>query len=359
MRSRPLGGVTAGGVGLAAALAAGCGVSDAYEPWWQQNKGAVVDDPGQGPHVGGSDGGTTAHDSGAPGDSSHGPGPESGPPPAAIQTVFYVLMARQPWSAIAGSTSAKYVNHVLLPMGAHAEAYYAAPDQISNSLPNVVWLEVGGDLGFTKNVTPANGASPSKSHLVNQLDAAGVTWKAYVEDATAGQCPVADAYPYATYNVPFLFFDDVVGSPPSQNAKRCIEHVVPFDRLAADLAAGTVPRYAFIVPDDCDNMHDDCNTGDPVKQGDDWLGSVVPGILASNAYTSGGAVFVAWDYTNTGYDPVGFIALSPRARAGYASKAKHTTSSTLRSLQTIFGVSPLLGDAANANDVGEMFTSFP
>lgn len=365
MRNGPRWGLTAGTVVRASAVAAtfaGCGASDAYQPWWDQDKGAVVSDPGTGPQHGGhggGDGGSTAHDAAPPPDAGHGGDAETGTPPAPIHTVFYVLMAHTPWSNISGSPSAPYINHTLLPMGAHAESYYAAPDQISNSLPNVVWLEAGADFGLTKNVLPSVFHSATKTHLVDQLEAAGVTWKAYVEGVTAGQCPIVDNYPYRTFHVPFLYFDDVVGSPPSPVTKRCTEHVVPYSQLAADLASQSAPRYAFVVPDMCDDMHDDCNTGDPIKQGDDWLKANVPAILSSKAYAAAGAVFIAWDYSNTGYDPIGFIALSAKARGGFASKAKHTTSSTLRSLQTIFGVSPSIGDAANASDIGEMFTSFP
>jgi hypothetical protein len=343
---------------LLGAVAAGCG-ADVYDPWWEQNKNGVVDDPPLG-GSGGVDGGAAAPDGGGQADGGvHGPIIEAGPAPGAIQTVFYILMARQPWWNIAGSSSAPYVNHTLLPAGAHAERYYAAPDQVGQSLPNVVWLEAGQDFGITKDVLPTVTHSATTAHLVDELEAAGVTWKAYVEGAVAGACPVGDNYPYRTYHVPFLYFDDVVGDPASPGAARCIEHVVPFKQLAADIAAQAAPRYAFLVPDMCDDMHDDCNTGDPVRQGDDWLAANVPAILASTAYGSGGAVFVAWDFSNTGYDPVGFIALSPKVRAGYSSKTTHTTSSTLRSLQVIFGVSPFLGDAANANDVREMFQSFP
>jgi hypothetical protein len=351
--------VTAGVVVLGGAVTAGCGVGG-YEVWWDQDKHAVVDDPPIGGSTSGGGGGATHHDGGASGDGgAHAGDAAGGPTAGALKTVFYVLMARQPWANILGSPSAPYINHTLLPAGAHAERYYAAPDQIGQSLPNLVWLEAGGDLGFTRNVTPSVASSGMKGHLVDELEAAGVTWKAYVEGAVAGACPIADNYPYRTFHVPFLYFDDVAGTPPSAGAKRCVAHVVPFAQLAADLAAQAVPAYAFIVPDMCDNMHDDCNTGDPVRQGDDWLAAHVPGILGSKAYAGGAAVFIAWDFSPTGYDPIGFIALSHQARAGFASNTMHTTSSTLRSLQAIFGVSPLIGDAANANDVGEMFTSFP
>jgi hypothetical protein len=349
-----------------AAIVTACGGGSGYQPWWDQNKNAIVPPDPIAVDAGGTgtrpDAGTTQADGGhpAPDAGSHG-GTDSGkPPPAgAIRTVIYILMAKQPWSAIEGSSSAPYINGTLLSMGAYSEAYYAAPDQITASLPNVVWLEAGDDLGFVSNAPPATDHSATTDHLVDQLEAAGISWKAYVEHATAGTCPIVDQYPYRTYDVPFLFFDDVVGNPPSSSAKRCVQHVVPLTDLAADLAKPDFPRYAFVVPDVCNDMHDDCNTGDRIQQGDDWLAANVPPILASSAYKSNGALFVAWDYSPTGYDPVGFIALSATARAGHASTTQHTTSTTLRSLQEIFGVGPFLGDAAKADDIADMFTSFP
>jgi hypothetical protein len=159
--------------------------------------------------------------------------------------------------------------------------------------------------------------------------------------------------------VPFLYFDDVVGNPPASTETRCIAHVVPFGHLAQDLQTGSAPRYAFLVPDECNDMHQDCNTGDPVRQGDDWLAAHVPGLLSSSAYAGGGLVLIAWDFSPHGDVPIGLIALSAKAKPGYASTAPFTVSSTLRSLQEVFGVSPLLGGASSAPDLSDLFTSFP
>jgi len=344
------------GMGLVAIAAlAACGVGDGYRAWWDGDKESVLPYPIAASHA---DAGTRPRDAGPMGQPDVG-AETAPPPPPPINTVFFVLMASQAWSAVEGSKSAPYINGKLLPAGAHCDAYFAAPPMIAQSEPNVVWLEAGQDFGFVNNNPPATNHTASTSHLVDQLEAAGVTWKAYVEGATAGLCPIADQSPYRTYNVPFLFFDDVVGNPPATDAKRCVEHVVPYTQLATDLAGKAMPRYAFIVPNDCDNMHDDCNTGDPIKQGDDWLSKAIPTLLASNAYSDAGAVFVAWDFASTGYVPIGFIALSPKVRVGFAGKTTLTPSSTLRSLQEIFGVEPLLGDAKNATDVAGLFESFP
>ena len=53
------------------------------------------------------------------------------------------------------------------------------------------------------------------------------------------------------------------------------------------------------------------------------------------------------------------IVLSPKAKAGYSNSLAYSHSSTLRTMQEIFGVTPLLGDAANATNLSDLFTSFP
>jgi hypothetical protein len=53
------------------------------------------------------------------------------------------------------------------------------------------------------------------------------------------------------------------------------------------------------------------------------------------------------------------IVLSPLARGGgYFNNIRYTHSSTLRALQEVFGVTPLLGDAANAADLSDLFRFF-
>jgi hypothetical protein len=105
---------------------------------------------------------------------------------------------------------------------------------------------------------------------------------------------------------------------------------------------------------------------DPVKQGDTWLAQNLPLILSSQEYLNGGIVFITWDegestsLTKTSDGPIGMIVLSPLAKgAGYSNTIHYTHSSTLRTLQELFGVTPLLGDAAYANDLRDLFKTFP
>jgi hypothetical protein len=43
----------------------------------------------------------------------------------------------------------------------------------------------------------------------------------------------------------------------------------------------------------------------------------------------------------------------------YANTIHYTHSSTLRTLEEIFGVTPLLGGAAHTTDLRNLFTTFP
>ena len=124
------------------------------------------------------------------------------------------------------------------------------------------------------------------------------------------------------------------------------------------MAANTVARYNFITPNVCDDMHDKCK-GNAIAHGDTWLSNNLPTILNSVAFQTG-AVFIVWDEAATGDGPIGMIVLSPFAKGhGYQNSIHYTHGSTLRTMQEIFSVTPLLGDAANETDLSDLFMLFP
>ena len=109
-------------------------------------------------------------------------------------------------------------------------------------------------------------------------------------------------------------------------------------------------------------MHDSggCQTTDAVKNGDTWLSEQVPMILKSNAYQQGGVIFITWDESEEGDHPIGMIVLSPFAKGGgYSNSIHYTHSSTLRTIEEIFNITPLLGDASKATDLSDLFKQFP
>ena len=106
--------------------------------------------------------------------------------------------------------------------------------------------------------------------LPDQLEAAGLTWKAYMEDmgkdpsrerATCGHpalgardhtlfATVADKY--AAKHNPFVYFHTII-----DDQARCDAHVVNLELLPKDLqGVATTPNYVFITPNLCSDGHD-------------------------------------------------------------------------------------------------------
>jgi hypothetical protein len=288
------------------------------------------------------------------------PVPTSPSTPAANdRTVFLIMMENHNWSDIKGSTSAPYINTTLLPMASYAEQYYNPPG-IHPSEPNYIWLEAGTNLGIVDDGLPSTNHQSTPLHLVSLLNQAGISWKSYQEGISGTICPLTEEGLYAPKHNPMVFFDDITQTNNPQSAP-CIAHIRPLSELAADIQQNTVPRYNFITPNLCNDMHNTCPPlNDSVKQGDTWLAQNLPPILNSQAYKNGGIVFITWDEGEGGDGPIGMIVLSPDAKGGgYSNTIHYTHSSTLRTLQEIFAVTPLLGDAANATDLSDLFQTFP
>ena len=275
------------------------------------------------------------------------PASSSAMPP--IKTVFIILDENHNWSTIC--PTATYICNTLLPAGAHATQYFNPPHN-HPSEPNYIWLEAGSNLGLTTDADPSpSNSSNTTQHLVTLLNNAGISWKAYEEDIAAGTCPLKTSGQYAAKHDPFVFFNDDTNNLDPSSAY-CISHIVPFTQLATDLQNNSVARYNFITPNLCNDMHD-CS----VQTGDNWLSQNVPAILGSQAYQNGGALFLTWDESEGGDLPIGMVVVSPFAKVNYSNSVHYTHSSTLRTMEEIFGVSPLLNDAANATDLSDLFTT--
>ncbi len=273
-----------------------------------------------------------------------------------VKNVFVIVMENHDWHEIAGSRSAPYINGTLLRDGAHTEAYTSP---VHPSEPNYIWMEAGSTLGITDNDDPALNYRTTRAHLTAQLDAAGISWKSYQEGIDGTDCPLSRRGLYAPKHNPMIYFDDMTDARQQWSAK-CMRHVRPYEELAKDLEADTVPRYVFVTPDLCHDMHDDtgCETPDSVKNGDLWLSREVPKILASKAYKDAGALFITWDENEGEHgEAIGMIVLSRFAKPGYQNALVYSHSSLVRTVQDIFGVRPYLRDAANATPLTDLFAA--
>ena len=280
---------------------------------------------------------------------------------AGIGPVFVIAMENQDAAGIYGNTDdAPYINGTLLPRYAHATAFAdVLPDLPSE--PHYVWMEAGtnafADRTFTTDDRPStHNSTASRDHLVAQMTAAGLDWMTYQEgisDAT-GACPLEGAGFYRPRHNPFVFFQDISGSPPSKDNAACAAHHRDLATLASDLANNDVTAYSFISPNLCNDMHGStgCPDSNRTRAGDDWLAANLPPLI-DFVNANGGIIFITWEEGNhTATLP--FIAVGPDVQQSYASTVAYTHSSLLKTVEELLDL-PVLPTVASANDLTDMF----
>jgi phospholipase C len=215
-------------------------------------------------------------------------------------------------------------------------------------------MAAGENFGILDDGDPGPSHSiAARAHIADQVEKAGLTWKAY-QEGMGQACGVQSHDAYAAKHNPFVFFDDINGWSGTQfePMSRCADHVVDYSQLDADLAAGAVPDYVFITPNLQHDMHDGT-----VAEGDAWLSHEVPKLLATDAYRNGGVLFVLWDEGQGGSDDPPFIAVSPNAKPGHVSQTPYDTSSYLLTVERVLGVDdlPCAAQPATVQPMGDLF----
>ncbi len=275
------------------------------------------------------------------------PAPAARPVAFATGTVFTIAMENHSRSQIIGNGEAPYINQ-LAAQGAVAAGYHDS--YVHPSEPNYLWMVSGENFGVLDDNDPISHHLTSASHIADQIEDGGLTWKAY-EESMGTPCGLASQGRYAAKHDPFVFFNDVNGWDGSafHPATRCAAHVVDYSQLDADIAANALPDYVFITPNLDDDMHDGS-----MAEGDAWLASEVPKILATDAYQHGGVLFLLWDEgggTPAADDPP-FLVVSPEAQPGFVSTKAYDTSSFLsgRGIPRVAGAAVLAQGRDRADD---------
>jgi hypothetical protein len=212
--------------------------------------------------------------------STHGPVQTRASPVARLSGgrpahIAVILMENEEYGSIIGSPSTPYING-LARRYAVATSMYAIGHP---SLPNYLALTGGSTFGITSDCTDC---SVAKTSIVDQLETAHVSWKAYMEGLPHRCFTGAGAGEYAKKHDPFVYYTRVSG-----DASRCAR-VVPLSQLAADEGANTLPTFSWITPNLCHDMHD-CSP----SAGDHFLATLVPSLLRSLGPR--GLLFLTWD----------------------------------------------------------------
>ncbi|MGD0195794.1 MAG: carboxypeptidase regulatory-like domain-containing protein, partial [Candidatus Dormibacteria bacterium] len=148
------------------------------------------------------------------------------------------------------------------------------------------------------------------------------------------------------------------------------EGVVPYTTstaLVSALDATNAPDFVELVPNDCDEMHGDTNTGSPcatstqsdlISSGDTWLSNNLPSVLSSSWFAQDGIVIITWDEaasgdnsgccglsTPGGHIPTIVVSANNKGLGQFTGIGDHY--GTLAAIEDAYGV-PLLLNAANS-----------
>ena len=206
------------------------------------------------------------------------------------------------------------------------------------SLPNYLALVSGSTQGIHSDCTSCIVGGPS---LADTLERAGLTWKTYAEGLPEPGFLGASAGLYAKKHDPFLYFRQVADDP----VRRAL--VVPFTQFRRDLRTGRLPRFALVVPNLCNDMHD-C----PVATGDRWLRREIVPLLGAREL-AGSVVFVVFDEGSSdvgGGGRVAALALGPAVRPGSGFGLPTSHYGLLRTIEDAWGL-PRLGLSAGARPI--------
>jgi phosphatidylinositol-3-phosphatase len=280
---------------------------------------------------------------------SAGPAPAApraaaGPAAPTATKVAVVVMENKEAGDVLGSPRAPYLTG-LARRYAHAAHSFGVTHP---SLPNYLALVSGSTHGITSNCTACHVGA---RNLADQLEARGVSWKAYLQGLPRPCFQGAYAGRYAKKHNPFIYFDSVARRPA-----RCAK-IVPYARLSGDLRGGRLPRFSLVTPDLCADTHD-C----PVSTGDRFLKNLVPRLL--RAVGRHGFVVVTYDEGTTDEGCCGgsrggriaTVVAGPDVRRGYAPSTPVDHYGVLRTVEQSLGL-PLLGAARDPRHggLGAMF----
>jgi membrane-associated phospholipid phosphatase len=258
----------------------------------------------------------------------------AGRPRPTMTRVVLVVEENHELSQIIGSRQAPFLNR-LAAHGTLLTHYYAVTHP---SLPNYVVLLAGSPLGIHNDCRRCH--RPGRN-LVDQLDAARISWKAYYQSLPAPCSAVVSAGAYAKKVNPFVYLDDIRSSPA-----RC-DRVVPLSQLRPDLRHGRLPRFTVITPDLDHDMH-----SGSVARADSFLRRLYQQLAGSSAWRPGTLLVVTFDEGKSsrgiggrGGGHVATIVVGPGV-AQHRDPNRYDHYALLRSIERRFGLQPLRNAAA-------------
>ena len=202
---------------------------------------------------------------------------------------------------------------------------------------------------LTGDRSPADGGAITSTPvrqvdtLMDELDAAGLTWKIYASSKTSSP----SAYNWAICPV----FAGCLYTSQSTN-------MVAPSQVVTDATAGALPSFSIVLPQGPTGSTSQHN-GASMLKGDNWIGQVMNAVMQGPEWSST-AVFITYDDCGCFYDhvvpPTGLgirepmVIVSPLAKPGFTDSTVASTASMLAFTEHTFGLAPLTSIDAAAYD---------
>src|SRR5437867_9888662 len=254
--------------------------------------------------------------------------------------VFIVTEENHDYSAVIGSSSMPYLNSLAQQYGLATQYYGNTHPSIGNYFMLATGQIITNNDSYSTIVTVDN--------VVRRLLAAGKTWKSYAEDLPSVGYTGGDVGGYARKHNTFALLSDVANDSTQR------QNLVPFTQFATDLANCTLPDYANIVPNLCNDAHD-CS----LATADAWLQTTIAPLLPSATFQPDGLLIITFDEAGSenthGRGRIAWIVGSPKAKRGYQATTLYQHQSRLRLTLEALGITQFPGAAATAPAMGEVF----
>lgn len=263
------------------------------------------------------------------------------PPPQASSHVVVVMEENHSYEQVIGNSSMPWLNG-LASQYALAKRYFA---NAHPSIPNYFMVTTGQVVTYDDSFS----GTADVNNLARILSAGSKSWRVYAEDLPAAGYTGGSTGAYLKRHNPFAYFSDVVNSPA------VAANMVQFSQFAADLAAGTLPNFSFVVP----NANNDAHDGS-LATADSWLNTNIAPLLSSPQFQTDGLLLIVFDEGAAldiqqigGHVPV--VIAGPKVKRGFQSTTFYQHQSTLRLILKALGVTTFPGASGNAPEMTEFF----
>lgn len=271
--------------------------------------------------------------------------------------VYIVAEENRSYEHIVGSSSMPYLNS-LLAKGGLATQFYSNEH---GSLENYLIVTSGQYLTHNNSTLAVFNVDNIERHLLTN----GMTFKSYAQTLPFAGYTGLYSGAYMKRHAPLPYYTDMA------NSSLLMNHVST-SVMAADIANGTLPNFAFITPDGDHDMHN-CGSNLPacLSTADQWLKSNIGPLLATAPFQPGGdGVLIIWaDEADLSTDNrcsatvltgcgghIMVAMIGPQVKAGYKSVTTYHHPSVLRTMLEALGTTANFPAAANtAPDMREFF----